>query len=94
MTWTVDAELNVQERVPLPEPVTLDGVTVHAVLLVVKFTTPAKPLEGTTLIVEVPAVPTFRVTGVGFAVTAKSVTVNVTPTECDRPLLMPVTVTL
>jgi hypothetical protein len=94
VTWTVEAELNAHESVPLPEPVTVDGVTVHEVLLVARFTTPTNPLEGATLMVEVPGVPTFRITDVGLEAMAKSVTVNVTPTEWDRPLLVPVTITV
>jgi hypothetical protein len=86
--------MKVHDSVPLPEPVTVDGVTVHEVLLVVKFTTPANPFEGATLMVELPGVPTFRITDVGLEAMAKSVTVNVTATECDRPLLVPVTVTV
>lgn len=94
VTWTVEAEPKAHESVPLPEPVTVEGVTVQEVLLVVRFTTPPNPLEGATLMVEVPGVPTFRITDVGLEAMAKSVTVNVTATECDRPLLVPVTVTM
>jgi hypothetical protein len=78
LTWTVEAELKVQDNVALPDPVRLVGETVHRVLFVIRFTVPVKPLIGATVMVEVPAVPTFRVTAVGLAVTAKSVTVNAT----------------
>jgi hypothetical protein len=78
LTWTVDAELKVQDSVALPDPVRLVGETVHEVLFVIRFTVPVKPLIGATVMVEVPAVPTFRVTAVGLAVMAKSVTVNAT----------------
>ncbi len=61
-----------QDNVALPEPVTLVGETVHDVLLVVRLTTPAKPLIAVTVIVEVPAEPAFTVTLVGLAVIVKS----------------------
>ena len=61
-----------QDSVALPEPVTLVGDTVHEVLLVVRLTTPAKPLIAVTVIVEVPAEPAFTVTLVGLAVIVKS----------------------
>ena len=67
-----------QDRVALPDPVRLVGETLHEVLFVIRFTVPVKPLIGATVIVEVPAVPTFRVVAVGLAVMAKSVTANVT----------------
>ena len=61
-----------QDSVALPEPVTLVGDTVHEVLLVVRLTTPAKPLIAVTVIVEVPAEPAFTVTLAGLAVIVKS----------------------
>ena len=67
-----------QDSVALPDPVRLVGETVHEVLFVIRFTVPVKPLTGATVMVEVPAVPTFRVTAVGLTVMPKSVTVNVT----------------
>jgi len=78
VTWTVEAELKMQESVALPDPDTLVGETVHEVLFVIRLTVPVKPLTGATVMVEVPAVPTFRVTAVGLALMAKSVTANVT----------------
>ena len=60
------------DKVALPDPVTLVGDTVHEVLLVVRLTTPAKPLIAVTVIVEVPAEPAFTVTLVGLAVIVKS----------------------
>ena len=77
----VEAELKTHESVGLPEPVTLVGEILHEVLLVVRFTTPAKPLAGTTVIVEAPALPTFRVTDAGLEAMEKSVTVNVIVAE-------------
>ena len=72
------ATVNVHDSVDVPDPVTVAGETVHEVLFVIRFTVPVKPLIGATVMVEVPAVPTFRITAVGLAVTAKSVTVNET----------------
>ena len=69
------------DNVALPEPVTLVGEMLHEVLLVVRLTTPAKPLTAVTVIVEVPAEPAFTVTLVGEAVIVKSWTLNVTVTE-------------
>ena len=80
-TCTVEAAANVQDRVALPEPVTLVGETVHEVLLVVKMTTPANPLIPVTVIAEVPAALALTVTEVGLAVIVKSWTTNVTVTE-------------
>ena len=77
----VEAEVKMHESIRLPEPATLVGETVHEVLLVVRFTTPAKPLAGTTVIVEGPTLPTFRVTDPGLEVMEKSVMVNVIVAE-------------
>ena len=60
---------NVQDNVAVPVPVTLVGDRAQEVLLVVRLTTPAKPLVPTTLIVDVPVAPTLTVTEVGDAVT-------------------------
>jgi hypothetical protein len=81
VTWTVEAELKVHERIPLPVPVMLVGETAHEVLFVARLTIPAKLLIDATVMVEAPAVPAFRVTDVGAAATVKSVTVNVTVAE-------------
>jgi len=43
VTCIVAAVVNVQDNVEEPEPVTLVGVRVHAVLLLARLTTPAKP---------------------------------------------------
>jgi len=71
----------VQDRVALPEPVTLVGETAHDVLLVVKLTTPANPLIPAMVIVEVPAALALIVTEVGLSVIVKSWTTKVTVTE-------------
>jgi hypothetical protein len=71
------ATLPVQERVDVPDPPTID-VEVRAQDRLVEFvvtarvTVPAKPFNGATVIVEVPATPPFGVTLVGLAVTVKS----------------------
>jgi len=80
-TWTVETAAIVQDKVALPEPVTLVGVTEHEVLLVVRATTPPKPLRPVTVIAEVPAALTLTFTLVGLAVTVKSWTTYVTVTE-------------
>jgi hypothetical protein len=66
------ADAKVQESVALPEPVTLVGLTAHAVLLVANATTPEKPFCGETVTVEVPELPAFTVTIVGLTVIEKS----------------------
>jgi len=88
VTVTVKVPLadGVQDRVEVPEPVTLAGVSVHVrpvagETAAVRLTTPANPLTAVTVIVEVPAVPTVVVTVVGLAAIAKSWTTNVTVTE-------------
>ena len=43
VTWKVEVDRNVHESVALPEPVTLEGVMAHDVLLVVRLTGPEKP---------------------------------------------------
>ena len=80
-TWTVETAAKVQDKVALPEPVTLVGATEHEVLLVVRPTTPPKPLRPVTVIAEVPAELTLTLTLVGLAVTVKSWTTYVTVTE-------------
>lgn len=61
-----------QDKLAVPEPVTLVGLTPHEVLFVPRLTTPAKPFRPPTVIVEVPGVPALTVTLVGFAETVKS----------------------
>jgi len=71
-TCTVEAAENVQDRVALPEPLTLVGATLQDVLLVARLTTPANPFNPVIVIVEVPAVPALTVTVVGLAAIVKS----------------------
>ena len=80
-TWTVPATAKVHDRVELPDPVTLVGDSEHEVLLVVRATTPAKPLRPVMVMVEVPALPALTVTLDGAAVIVKSWTTNVTVKE-------------
>jgi len=68
----LDAVANVHDSVAVPEPVTLAGETLHAVLSTVRLTTPPKLFTAVTVMVEVPAVPALTVKLVGFAVTVKS----------------------
>ena len=67
----------VQERVEVPEPVTLvedklQVIPLGGLLVVVKLTTVVSPLTAVIVIVEVPAWFTFTLTLVGFAVIVKS----------------------
>ena len=87
MTWTIPVDVNVHERVEAPEPVMLVGVTEQNVLLVVRPTTPPKPLTAAMVIVDVPAAFTFTVTLVGLAEIVKSWTANVRITERESLLL-------
>ena len=75
------ADVNVQDRVALPEPVTLVGATEHAVLLVAKMTTPAKPFCAEMVAVEVPALPAFTITVVGLRLIVKSWIMKLTVAE-------------
>lgn len=63
---------NVQDKLELPEPVTLFGVTVHEVVFVPKLTTPEKPFSLVTVIVELPEVPASNVMAEGLAAIVKS----------------------
>ena len=72
VTKMLDAVVNAHDNVALPEPVTVVGVMLHAMLSAVRLTTPVKPLTAVTVMVEVPAVPTLAVTLVGLAATVKS----------------------
>jgi hypothetical protein len=66
-------EAKVQERVVLPEPATLVGVTVHEeVVLVARLTTPVNPLTELNVIVELPAEFTLTLILIGLAAIIKS----------------------
>jgi hypothetical protein len=87
------APVKVHERVALPAPVTLVGLTAHAVLLVDRLTIPEKPFNAVVVTVDVPALPAFTVTVVGLAFMVKSWIVKVTFAEWKRLVLAPVTAT-
>ncbi len=75
-----------QDRVEVPEPLTLAGAGVHVIpleglLATVKLTTPANPLTGVIVIVEVPGWLTLTLTLVGLAAIAKSRTLYVRDAE-------------
>lgn len=61
-----------QDRVALPEPVTLSGLVVQLVLLVDKPAMPLNPFKPVMVMVDVPDAPAFTVTMVGLAVMVKS----------------------
>jgi hypothetical protein len=67
----------VQDKVDVPDPVTLVGVRVHVRpvagdTVVARLTVPLKPLRAVTVTVEVPEAPARIVTVVGLAATVKS----------------------
>lgn len=64
--------LKVHESVELPEPVIVDGLRVHDVLLLVRVETPLKPFNAASVIVDVPAALTLTVTLVGLGEMVKS----------------------
>jgi len=67
----------VHDRVEVPDPVTLVGVSVQdspvdGLILEVKLTNPLKPWSPVIVTVEVPADPAFEVTAVGLVAIVKS----------------------
>jgi len=75
-----------QLRVDVPDPVTLDGESVHVSpltgdMLDVRETTPLNPLTAVTVIVDDPDVPAVKLTLVGLAARVKSWTVTVNVAE-------------
>jgi hypothetical protein len=89
----------VQDRVEVPEPVTLVGARVQVIpvaglTVAVKLTTPVNPLTAVTVIVEVPAWLVLTATLVGLAAMVKSWTMKVTVVEAELVPLVPVTVTV
>jgi hypothetical protein len=92
-TWRVPADANVHESVEAPEPFTLDGDTVHEVLLVARLTILPKPFRLVMVTVDMPAEPALVVTLVGLAVIVKSWTTNVTVVLWARLELVAVTPT-
>jgi hypothetical protein len=93
-TCLVPDDVNVQESVELPEPVTLDGAILHDdVVLVARLTIPAKPFTEAIVIVADPEAFTFTLRLFGLAAIVKSWTTNVIVTKWDRGALAPVTAT-
>jgi hypothetical protein len=72
VTTSVPAAVNVQDRVEVPDPVTLVGLNEQAVLLAVRLTTPVKPFWAVMVIVDVPATPVLTETVVGLEAMEKS----------------------
>jgi hypothetical protein len=64
--------VKLQERLAPPDPVTVEGVRVHAVLFDDRLTAAPNPFRPVTLIVDVPTEPAFTATDVGLAVIKKS----------------------
>ena len=93
VTMKVPVLVKVHDRVLLPEPGTVGGLSEHAALLAERLTVPAKPFRPVTVIVEVPAELTFTVTDVGLALIVKSWTLNVTVATWEFDPLVPVTTT-
>lgn len=96
VTLYVAKLLELQERVAVPEFVTLLGVIAPHVsptgTVSVNVTVPVNPLSAFTVIVEVRVAPVGPVGDV--AVTVKSVTVKVAVAERDRVPLVPVIVSV
>lgn len=80
VTMNVPLTVAVHDRLLVPDPVTLVGVSVQVIpvageALEDSETIPLKPFSAVTVIVEVPAVPLFTLIDVGLAVIVKSCTV-------------------
>lgn len=73
--------MKVHESVELPEPVMLVGLAAHAVLLVAKLTTPAKPFCAEMVTIEVPILPALAMTVAGVRLIVKSWIAKVTFAE-------------
>jgi len=82
--------------VPEPPPILVE-LRIHErlveLVVTARVTVPAKPFNGATVIVAFPVELTMTRTLVVPAVTAKSCTITVTVTACDRLPLEPATVT-
>jgi len=75
-TWTILPDAKLQERVARPDPVTVDGETVHEVLLVPRLTMPVNPLRAVMVMVELAIASAATATVVGLEAMVKSVTVT------------------
>jgi hypothetical protein len=92
-TVIVVTGVKLQERLALPDPVTVAGVRVQAVLFEDKWTTAPNPFRPVTVIVDVPAEPALTATEVGLAAIEKSWEVKVIVTLCESDPLVPATPT-
>jgi hypothetical protein len=72
VTWNIPDDVNVHDRLLVPEPVTLVGVKVQLVLLLARDTTPLKPFTAVTVIVDDNAWFWLPLTLVGLALMVKS----------------------
>jgi len=72
VTTTVPTLENVQDRMEVPDPVTVVGFNEQAVLSEERLTSPVKLLRAPIVIVEVPATPVSTDIDVGFAAIEKS----------------------
>ena len=77
---SVPTDAKLQEKLAAPDPVTLDGVMVQAVLFDDRLTTAANPLRPVTVTADVPAEPALTVTVAGLAEIEKSWAVKVSVT--------------
>ena len=75
---SVPTDAKLQEKLAAPDPVTLDGVMVQAVLFDDRLTTAGNPLRPVTVMADVPAEPALTVTVAGLAEIEKSWAVKVT----------------
>ena len=66
-TGTVETTLKTQDRTAVPEPVSVEGEMVQAVLLVVKLTSPLKPFMTLIVTFDFDAAPTLAPTIAGLA---------------------------
>lgn len=71
-TVSVLTGVKLQERLALPDPVTVEGVRVQAVLFDDKLTIEANPFRPVMVMVDVPTEPALTATDVGLAAIEKS----------------------
>jgi hypothetical protein len=57
LTWNVPVDVKAQDKVAIPEPVTLVGETAHDVLLVDRLTRLENPSSAVTVMFELPWMP-------------------------------------
>lgn len=71
-TAIVLTDVKLQDRLALPDPATVAGARMHAVLFDDKLIVEAKPFRPVMVIVDVPTEPALTATDVGLAVIEKS----------------------